>query len=195
MSPARKPSRLRVVGGRWRGRALPVPDADGLRPTVDRVREQLFNWLQGRLDGARCLDLFAGSGALGIEAASRGAAQVVLVESNVAVARQLEDTLARLQSGEDTPLCRCVCSTAARFVASNTSTWHVVFLDPPFDHPLSEQALADIDALVADGGWVYHETRHGDPALTLPARWQSHRAGRAGEAAYQLYQVAECPTG
>ena len=184
--------RLRVVGGRWRGRRLPFPVEKGLRPTADRVREQLFNWLQGELVGARCLDLFAGSGALGIEAASRGAASVLLVDANPRVVRHLDETLETLQSGDDQPVCTTHCGDARDVIEAGHGPWHILFLDPPFDAPLNETDFVRLDNVLEAGGWVYCEHRSGESLAPLPARWTRHREGRAGEASYALFRVAGC---
>ncbi len=120
---------VRIIAGKWRGRKLPVLEAPGLRPTGDRVRETLFNWLQGSLAGRRCLDLFAGSGALGIEAASRGASDVVLVESNPSVATSLSEQLDVLQAGTAITL---VQNAASDFLAANQQPFDIIFIDPPF---------------------------------------------------------------
>jgi len=121
---------IRIVAGDWRGRKIRVVQADGLRPTGDRVRETLFNWLQAVIPGSRCLDLFAGSGALGFEAASRGAASVTLVESAPKVVQQLQQTLGHL-GGSDRVL--FYSGTAEQFLATSPAPFDVIFVDPPFD--------------------------------------------------------------
>ncbi|MEM9604940.1 MAG: 16S rRNA (guanine(966)-N(2))-methyltransferase RsmD [Pseudomonadota bacterium] len=184
---ARGTGRVRVIGGAWRGRQLGFDAVAGLRPTADRVREQLFNWLQGELHGARCLDLFAGSGALGIEAASRGAAHVTLVDRHPRVARALGEATATLAGEQAAETFRCHCVDAEAFLAAHDGPWHLVFLDPPFDDPASAELLAAVDARVVPGGWVYHEQRTGSAAVALPQRWHRHRSGRAGDASYALY--------
>ena len=128
MTP-RAPNRIRIIGGTHRGRRLAFPDAAGLRPTPDRVRETLFNWLMPHLPGARCLDLFAGSGALGLEAVSRGAREVVLVDANPAVVKSLQENLRLL--GE-TERARVIRSDALAFLRKETDApFDIVFLDPP----------------------------------------------------------------
>ena len=121
---------VRIIAGRWRGRRLAFPDAPGLRPSPDRLRETLFAWLAPVLPGARCIDLFAGSGALGLEAASRGAAEVVLVERDRAVADALADSLARLDAGDGVALVRADWAAA---LSARPGPWDVAFVDPPFD--------------------------------------------------------------
>jgi 16S rRNA (guanine966-N2)-methyltransferase len=175
---------LRVIGGRWRGRKLRFPAAEGLRPTPDRVRETLFNWLAPTLPGARCLDLFAGSGALGFEALSRGAAGVAFVERDPAVVRHLRETLALLEAagGEVIP------GDAGAFLGGQARPFDVVFLDPPFDAEVVPACLARL----VSGGWlapgarVYVEQPAGRGAPAWPAPLVAHRSGRAGEVGYHL---------
>jgi 16S rRNA (guanine966-N2)-methyltransferase len=147
---------VRIIGGNWRGRKLRFPDVSGLRPTLGRVRETLFNWLNRRIAGSRCLDLFAGSGALGFEALSRGAAIVTLVEPDARAARALRENATRLGAG---PACRIACTTATRFLRDDGGAWDVIFLDPPFDADLLPATLARIRAAgcLAPDGVVYFE--------------------------------------
>ena len=178
-------NRVRLIGGAHRGRRLAFPDSSGLRPTGDRIRETLFNWLQGVLPGARCLDLFAGSGALGLEAASRGAAEVMLVESAAAVAGALRDSVALLGVGERV---RVVEADALRWLATAQPVrFDVVFLDPPFAAGLLGPALEalDRDGWLADGARVYLE-RSDIGEWPLPAGWTLLRDRRAGQVAYAL---------
>ena len=178
------PGRVRIVAGTLRGSRLDVPDAPGLRPTSDRVRETLFNWLMPVIQGARCLDLFAGTGALGIEALSRGAACVDFVESDARLADLLRANLARLK--QDARVSR---DDAQRFVAGADTRYDVVFLDPPFDAGLWDviaQALESSGALDAQA-WIYVESPS-DNVPTLPANWSLHREGRAGAVRYALYR-------
>ena len=180
---------LRIIGGRWRGRRLRFPATPGLRPTPDRVRETLFNWLAPTIRGARCLDLFAGSGSLGFEALSRGAAEVVFVERDPAVARYLETLLAELAPGEG----RVLRADAGGWLAGPPDAFDVVFLDPPFD---VEVLPALLEQLVT-GGWlaagarVYVEcpAARGQPAW--PAGLVAHRSGRAGAVGYHLAVMNE----
>ena len=179
---------IRIIGGDWKRTPLPVLDQEGLRPTPDRVRETLFNWLGQRLDGQRCLDLFAGSGALGFEAASRGAARVVMVERNARAAAQLRANQARL----DARMIEIAEADALRLAASLApGSFEVVFLDPPFgDADLLAQALALAAPLVADEGFLYVES---GSALELSAHpalagWTIVREGKAGAVRYHLLQ-------
>jgi 16S rRNA (guanine966-N2)-methyltransferase len=176
---------LRIIGGEWRGRRLPVAAAPGLRPTADRVRETLFNWLQGVIPGARCLDLFAGSGALALEALSRGAESAVLVERTAAVARVLRENIRHLEAGDRAEIVR---ADAVRFLARTPRPVDVVFLDPPFKSDIIGPVCSDLAARgwLAPGARVYLEVdRHrGLPAL--PAGWEIVRQGTAGGVAYAL---------
>jgi 16S rRNA (guanine966-N2)-methyltransferase len=179
----KRPRTLRIIGGEWRGRRLTFPDGTAVRPTPDRVRETLFNWLQPQLRGARCLDLFAGSGILGFEALSRGARDVCFVESN----RSLADALgehAKLLGGT----VRIAHENAERFVnRSADAPFDVVFLDPPYSLAL-EPFLARLPGLVSAGGCVYIErpAREGLPA-TETIKWQ--KTGRAGAVCFGLAQL------
>lgn len=190
---AATPGSVRIIAGEWRGRKLAVPDLPGLRPTPDRVRETLFNWLMPVSEGARCLDLFAGTGALGLEAASRGAAEVVLVERDRGAAAALRGHVTRLGAGQ----VRVECADALQWLDQPaTSRFDVVFLDPPYGADL----LAPAWRRLRDGGWlapqayVYAEWPAGQPSpIDLPP-W---RSGRAGQVAHALYRCLPetVPTG
>lgn len=132
---------VRIVAGLWRGRKLTVVQAAGLRPTGDRVRETLFNWLQMHIPGRRCLDLYAGSGALGLEAASRGAATVALVESSAVVADQLRDTLTQLPAGDGVSLYEM---SAEHYLDTQPQPFDVVFVDPPFDLQIHQNIVSKL---------------------------------------------------
>ncbi len=178
---------VRIIGGAWRGRRLAFPVAEGLRPTPDRIRETLFNWLQGRWSGVRVLDLFAGSGALGLEALSRGAAAAVLVESNGAVTAQLRATVTALGPA-------CVAATAIvqtdgyRYLQGGATLFDGVFLDPPF----ADGREAELCTLLASrgwlaaGGWVYLERAASRGAPSLPPGFMPWHEGRAGEVGFYL---------
>ncbi len=180
----RKGGGVRIIAGRWRGRRVAVPDGRGLRPTPDRVRETLFNWLAPDLPGARCLDLFAGSGVLGLEALSRGAAQAVLVERAAPVARALREQVAALEA----EAARVVQQDALRWLRGAAEPFDIVFLDPPFDADLWEPVAAALE----EGGWLAPEARiyaetpaHGDePAW--PVNWHGRRQRIAGGVRYDL---------
>jgi 16S rRNA (guanine966-N2)-methyltransferase len=177
---------IRIIGGEWKRTPLPVLDLEGLRPTPDRVRETLFNWLGQQLEGQRCLDLFAGSGALGFEAASRGAARVLMVERSGRAVAQLKANQARLAASN----VEIAEADALRLAASlPPNTFDVVFLDPPFgDKSMLDRALERSVPLVAPAGTLYVEC--GDP-LELPsipalAGWAIVREGKAGAVRYHL---------
>jgi 16S rRNA (guanine966-N2)-methyltransferase len=178
------PREVRLIGGQWRRSKLPVADRPGLRPTPDRVRETLFNWLGQDLTGWRVLDAFAGSGALGFEAASRGAADVVLLERDAVLAASLRASQQRLKA------------TALRVLGAEAVAWmkraapgsfELVLLDPPFDAGLAEAAVAAARPLLVSGGWLYLEAP--EPLADLPAGLREHRALRAGAVCAQLLQV------
>ncbi|MFC0138934.1 16S rRNA (guanine(966)-N(2))-methyltransferase [Erwinia mallotivora] len=179
------PGQIRIIGGLWRGRKLPVPDSAGLRPTTDRVRETLFNWLAADIQGARCLDCFAGSGALGLEALSRHAASATLLELERPVAQQLEKNLTTL--GATTG--KVINTNTLQYLAQPGEPYDLVFIDPPFRKGLLEQTLSQLES----GGWlsdqaliyVESEVENGMPAV--PGRWQLHREKVAGQVAYRLY--------
>jgi 16S rRNA (guanine966-N2)-methyltransferase len=172
-------NKVRIIGGVWRSRQIEFPAAEGLRPTPDRVRETLFNWLGQTLDGRTCLDLFAGSGALGFEALSRGARQVVMVEQNQAVLQALKNNAAKLGAGclELWP------GDALRFASQDRRQFDVIFLDPPYDLDLVPKLLPGLPALLAPGGMVYVED---DRALELPEGWEVWRSGHAGKVHFYL---------
>lgn len=175
---------LRIIGGEWRGRRIRFPGRGGIRPTPDRVRETLFNWLSAAVPGSRCLDLFAGSGALGLEALSRGAREATFVERNRENAAALRETAALLAPGRAT----VVQAEALAWLRGPASAFDIAFLDPPFDGGLLEAALRGLDAggWLAPGAFAYLERPavQGEPAL--PAGWILHRTGRAGAVGYHL---------
>ena len=178
------PQQVRIIGGLWKRTPLPVTAIDGLRPTPDRVRETLFNWLGQELDGLRCLDLFAGTGALGFEAASRGAARVVLVERHPRAVKQLRAIKDKLEASA----IEIAEADAIRFAANLApGSFDVVFLDPPFDSTLFGDALKLAFPLVAPGGVLYAETSTPiEAAGELPTGWSVDRQGRAGLVHYHL---------
>ncbi|QHP78563.1 16S rRNA (guanine(966)-N(2))-methyltransferase [Pectobacterium carotovorum] len=176
---------IRIIGGQWRGRKLPVPDSPGLRPTTDRVRETLFNWLAPVIQQARCLDCFAGSGALGLEALSRYAAHTTLLEMERAVAQQLTQNLALLRAEN----AEVVNTDALSWLAKLGTPFDVVFLDPPFRKELLNNTLALLEqqGWLAPDAWIYVETEAENAQLTIPENWQLHREKIAGQVAYRLY--------
>ncbi|MBN3063285.1 16S rRNA (guanine(966)-N(2))-methyltransferase [Pectobacterium aquaticum] len=176
---------IRIIGGQWRGRKLPVPDSPGLRPTTDRVRETLFNWLAPVIQQSRCLDCFAGSGALGLEALSRYAAHATLLEMERAVAQQLTQNLALLRAEN----AEVVNTDALSWLAKLGTPFDVVFLDPPFRKELLNNTLALLEqqGWLAPDAWIYVETEAENAQLTIPENWQLHREKIAGQVAYRLY--------
>lgn len=191
-SGSSKAGRLRIVAGKWRRRRVAVADVDGLRPTAERVRETLFNWLADRIEGAHCLDLCAGSGALGFEALSRGAASVTFVEQSRAAVRGLRAAAAELGA------------TDAKIVPADALAWlerepaaaaDVVFLDPPYRAAL----LPDLCRLLDARGWlaanarIYVEQDRRDPPAGWPARWRVLKDKTAGNVRYLLLAPDEAP--
>jgi 16S rRNA (guanine966-N2)-methyltransferase len=178
---------LRIIGGRHRGRRLRFPAGVAIRPTPDRVRETLFNWLQPRIAGARVLDLFAGSGALGLEALSRGAAHVTFVEKDRRAAVAIE----QLTLEWEEPGAIVECADALRWLAGPRADapYDIVFLDPPYDAAVLASAAASLAerGRLAPDARIYVESRARDPLPVLPAGWREQRAGRAGEVGYHLY--------
>jgi 16S rRNA (guanine966-N2)-methyltransferase len=180
---------VRIVAGIWRGRRISFPDIPGLRPTPDRVRETLFNWLQHSITGTRCLDLFAGSGALGLEALSRGAAEVNFVEQVPAAARALQEQLIRLRGDAKA---RVFEMGAARYLrAPAPKPFDIVFLDPPF----GKNALAEYIPMLDSGNWlkegglIYLENERSAGAPGLPAHWELLKSKSAGEVGYHLARI------
>ena len=171
-------NKVRIIGGRWRGTKLSVPDRPGLRPSSDRVRETLFNWLMPRLGGARVLDLFAGSGALGFEAASRNAAKVVAVETAKPALEALRANQAMLGAKN----IEIVWSDALRYLDSTHESFDVVFLDPPFASDFLAVALQKLSRILKPGARVYAECARW-PELT---GWELVKDGRAGQVCYGL---------
>ncbi|MFC3393696.1 16S rRNA (guanine(966)-N(2))-methyltransferase [Brenneria rubrifaciens] len=176
---------IRIIGGQWRGRKLPVPDSPGLRPTTDRVRETLFNWLAPVIQDSRCLDCFAGSGALGLEALSRYATHATLLEAERAVAQQLTQNLALLRAEN----AQVVNTDTLRWLGQPGEPFDVVFLDPPFRKDLLNNTLSLLEqqGWLAPEAWIYVETESENTQLAIPNNWQLHREKIAGQVAYRLY--------
>ena len=177
-------NRVRIIGGAWRSRLVFFPSRQNLRPTPDRVRETLFNWLGQNLTGKTCLDLFAGSGALGFEAASRGARRVVMVEQDLATFRALATSHAALAAAA-VELKR---ADALEFLREDDGVYDIVFLDPPFKADYWPRLAPLLPRHLAPGALVYHE---GAARSVLPSGWTVHREGRAGQVTYQLLKRAE----
>jgi len=181
--------RLRIVAGNWRSRLLDIADVPGLRPTSERIRETLFNWLAPEIHSKRCLDLFAGTGALGLEALSRGAGSVVFVEKSARAARQLQSNINTL--GAEGALVRCM--DARDFLQSgHEEPFDIVFLDPPFaDDALDETCrLLEEKAFLTGGGLVYLEQDRTKEMAVLPDNWRVLKNKTAGNVLYMLVQRA-----
>lgn len=189
-APARggKARVIRIIGGSWRGRRFRFADVPDIRPTPDRVRETLFNWLGSRVVGARCLDLFAGSGALGLEALSRGAASAVLVEQNARATETLTALVAELNAVG----ARVEREDAVRFLARSATPFDIAFLDPPFTAGLLSQSAGRLEerGWLAPDALIYVESAAREPLPSLPARWQLLKAKQAGEVGYHLFARA-----
>jgi 16S rRNA (guanine966-N2)-methyltransferase len=175
---------VRIIGGTHRSRIVTFPDAEGLRPTPDRVRETLFNWLGQDMTGKRCLDLFAGSGALGLEAASRGASEVVMIEKNRAVFRVLQENIKKLNfnnialRNED----------GLNFAGRGSERFDLIFLDPPFQSDFFEKLLPLLSQQLSPQGFLYVES---GTQLEAAEPWKIIKHGRAGAVHYQLLQLEQ----
>ncbi len=176
---------LRIIGGRWRGRKWRFPASAAIRPTPDRVRETLFNWLGARTQGARALDLFAGSGALGLEALSRGAAGATFIEQDAAAARELRARLTEWGAENG----RVVRAQAMDYLAGPAEAFDLAFLDPPFASTLLGEAARQLEERhwLGAGALIYVECAARDALPSLPAAWRELKAKRAGEVGYHLF--------
>ena len=191
-----QPKKIRIIAGVWRSRLIKVIDAPGLRPTTDRVRETLFNWLGQRLDGRRCLDAFAGAGALGFEAASRGAGAVTLIERDKTAFANLRSNLSDLQSFPVNTSIDLVQGDGVAFLKRQANaSWDLVFLDPPFDDRLALESSAQEAARVCDGsngGQIYMETAVGCDLAALNSlmpQWECCKEMTAGQVKALLFQL------
>ena len=191
--PAKKvsrPGRLRIVAGKWRSRLLPIADQQGLRPTSARVRETLFNWLSTGIRGSHCLDAFAGTGALGFEALSRGAATVTMIEKSPKVSELLRSSVELLEADN----ARIECADAMSFLNRRADKrYDIVFLDPPFTDDLVEECchLLQSNGWLADRAAIYIEQDKSKPLAELPAGWQVTRSKKAGNVRFLLARVNE----
>jgi 16S rRNA (guanine966-N2)-methyltransferase len=184
-----RPGRLRIVAGKWRSRLLDIADVPGLRPTSERVRETLFNWLAPSIQGARCLDLFAGTGALGFEALSRGAAQVVFVENSRRAIEAIENSAKKLGAKEAV----VHHGDAVEYVRNaGPAAFDIIFLDPPFADDRLEALCRQIDerGILAPGGRIYLEQDRAKPDPEIPERWRVLKNKTAGNVRYMLAEVA-----
>ena len=182
-------NRVRLIGGTWRSRMIEFPDADGLRPTASRVRETLFNWLGQSLHGKHCLDLFSGSGALGFEAASRGATKVVMLETQPAAILALKENQRKLEA----TMCRIAAIDALKFLCTAIQKFDVVFVDPPFASSLMVPVLRELTASLAEDAMVYTEWHMpiGEVLANLPeVGWEVVKKGRAGAVHFALLRLA-----
>ncbi len=176
------PGQVRIIAGSLRGSKLPVPP-NGVRPTSDRVRETVFNWLQQKIAGRRALDLFAGTGALGFEALSRGAAEVVFVERDATLAAELRTSAGRLKCTNATVE---TADALAWLTQPPSGRFDLVFLDPPFDSGHWDTTAAALLPWLSADAWVYVERPH-PAAFAAPSRWRLHREGRTSQVTYALY--------
>jgi 16S rRNA (guanine966-N2)-methyltransferase len=183
-----QPGRVRIVAGKWRSRLLEIADVPGLRPTSERIRETLFNWLAPTIQGARCLDIFAGTGALGLEALSRGAAEVVFVEKSPVAAAALRDNVAML--GASTTAVHQM--DAADYLRQRPQgEFDIVFLDPPFAADMHEDLcrLLVETKVLSRNAWIYLEEDKAKPAVALPEGWKIVKTRNAGNVRYSLVQA------
>jgi 16S rRNA (guanine966-N2)-methyltransferase len=179
---------FRIIGGRWKGKKIHFVATEGLRPTTDRVRETLFNWLMFDITGARCLDLFAGSGSVGLEALSRGAAHVDLFEMNRLAAKKLADNAASLEGSSHT-----IHNTdsISRLKHGVESAYDLIFIDPPFRKNLLPDTLSSL----AEHGWlkvgslIYLETEKDLNGVDIPVNWIEKKSKTAGQVSYRLFEV------
>lgn len=179
-------SSIRIIAGQHRGRKLPVLSADGLRPTTDRVKETLFNWLMTDIQGSKCLDCFAGAGSLGFEAQSRGAETVTMLELSETAAKQLTTNQILLNAGNMV----VVNTNTLNFLAQPNAQYDVVFVDPPFRQQLAQQTIDLLAAgWLSDNALVYVETESDMQSPQVPANWQQLKEKTAGQVTYRLYQL------
>jgi 16S rRNA (guanine966-N2)-methyltransferase len=181
-------NKLRIIAGNWRSRQIIFDNIEGLRPTPARVRETLFNWLQDDIIGSRCLDLYAGSGVLSFEAASRGAKQVVQVEQNLKVCRQLRTNAVNLNATQ----VNLIQSDVLRFLSSDSQIFNLAFIDPPFHKNLAIQSCQWLEdkGWLAIGAKINLEVEHKLSLTGIPENWQLLKAKSAGEVDYYLFQPA-----
>lgn len=177
---------LRIIGGTWRGKKLNFPPSDGLRPTSDRIRETLFNWLAPAIHGARCADLFAGSGALGLEALSRGAGHCDFTETSATALKHIDEHMQNLNAQTRA---RCHNRQAEQFLHDASEPYDVIFIDPPFRQGLVAGVCTALEdrQLLNPGALVYVETAADEPAPPVPASWELHREKVSGGVAYRLF--------
>ncbi|AEF56430.1 16S rRNA (guanine(966)-N(2))-methyltransferase RsmD [Marinomonas posidonica] len=186
-----KATKLRIIAGEWRSRQLPIPNVEGLRPTPDRVRETLFNWINPYLPGAVCADVFCGSGALGLEALSRGAKHLTFVDNAKLVTKQMTDNLATLQTQQ----AQVIQQTADAYLGQPANqAFDIVFLDPPFRKGWLEKIIPLLEqGWLAKRALVYIEMEKETPLPLLPEHWQLSKEKVAGQLVYRLFEVSTQP--
>lgn len=184
MNTRGKTNRLRIIGGQWRGRRFNFPVVNVVRPTPNRVKETLFNWLAAVTTGARCLDLFTGSGALGLEALSRGACEVIMIDSNAEVINCLQQHLEVLNAQN----ARLLCCDALDYLDNTGEPFDNVFLDPPYGLPLVFPCCERLEqnGWLAEQARIYFETHKGESNIELPENWHLLRSKNAGRVGYHL---------
>ncbi|MFC1237592.1 16S rRNA (guanine(966)-N(2))-methyltransferase RsmD [Vibrio sp. F74] len=177
---------IRIIAGLWRGRKLPVFNAEGLRPTTDRVKETLFNWIYQDVPHAKCLDLFAGSGGLGFEAASRQAKQVVMLELNVQAHKQLIQNITTLRAES----IEAINSDSLSYLDKQGTPFDIVFIDPPFRKGLLEKSLKLLEEnnWLAENAMIYIETEKELTLTGIPDNWSLYREKKAGQVSYRLFE-------
>lgn len=190
---------LRIIGGKWRSRKVSFPDVEGLRPTADRVRETLFNWLQETIMREDCLDLFTGSGACGLEALSRGARHVSFVDSSHKALDSLRANLKMLEATDYAVYCEdaltCLRAFGSRSVPTHDGRYGLVFLDPPFASDLLQKSAESLEnsGILRENAFIYIESDRDITAAHLPANWRAHKYKRAGKVYFGLF-VREAAT-
>ncbi len=182
------PQYVKIIGGRWRGTKLPVILKDNIRPTPVRVRETLFNWLQSHIDGSHCLDLFAGSGALGFESISRGAEHISFVDKDTQVVTLLTQQLKKLQHDQ----ADVICNDALKYLETTDQCFDIIFLDPPFSLFNVDDLLEKLDSykVLKPGGLVYVESSPEKFPNKLPLNWKWKRQSKAGQVEYGLISTS-----
>lgn len=180
-------NQVRIIAGKWRGRKVAFPVVAGLRPTHDRIRETLFNWIQQTVIGANCLDLFSGSGALGFEALSRGASHVTFVDASSDVARTIKANAASFNASDDVTILNALVGGVSLKLAQ--APFDIVFLDPPFDSDLLAQVIPwlEINHYLSDSAYVYIEAQRGKSIQNLPSNWESSRYKSTSTIDYYLF--------
>jgi 16S rRNA (guanine966-N2)-methyltransferase len=192
LSPNEKNNSVRIIAGKYRSRKLGFPSLEGLRPTADRFRETLFNWLQDSIAGETCLDLFAGSGALGFEALSRGAGQVDFIEQNTAAVKSILGNIERLDAEHGNVYCSDAFDWLDRY-SQDSKQYGLVFLDPPFKGETLARAIIKLESanLLRDGGLVYIEKEKRSTDVDFPSNWVEVKSKNAGLVRFGLYSVSK----